>query len=63
LWGAFDLPPHPALIYVVTVPVDLDITFQSPLVLTRTARYKRIAGDEVIETDIHIGGVMRDTKG
>jgi len=39
LWGAFDLPPRPALIYTVTVPIDLDIAVETPLVLRRVTRY------------------------
>jgi hypothetical protein len=64
LWSAFDTPPHPALLYVVTVPVDLEIAIESPLVLTRTVRYVRsTAQQEVIEPIHHIGGTVRDRQG
>lgn len=41
LWSAFELPPRPALLYIVTAPLDLEFEFSSPLVLTRTVRYTR----------------------
>jgi hypothetical protein len=41
VWSALEVPPRPALLYVVTAPLDLDIAFQSPLVLTRTTRMTR----------------------
>jgi uncharacterized protein DUF4255/carboxypeptidase family protein len=64
LWEALDTPPHPALTYVITTSVDLEIAVRTPLVLTRTARYTRAAGDDAPpETAIHIGGVVRDAQG
>ena len=63
LWSALETPPHPALLYVVTAPLDLEIEIQSPLVLTRTARYMRMHGDAPLEVGIHIGGVIRDREG
>jgi len=43
---------------------DLDVIVRSPLVLTRTVRYRRIAG-EPVESDstTDIGGVVRNTSG
>jgi len=41
-WSALGVPPRPALLYAVTVAVDLDITLTSPLVLSRTVRYTRL---------------------
>src|SRR5262245_26990455 len=35
VWSGFEVPPRPALLYVVTVPLELDITFEAPLVFTR----------------------------
>ena len=64
IWNAFGAPPRPALCYIVTVPLDLDLAFESPLVLTRTARYRSTAGGEVaVETGAHIGGVVRNHQG
>ncbi len=45
LWGALDLPPRPALIYTVTAPLDLELEFEAPLVLSRTVRYIRPTPD------------------
>ncbi len=64
IWSALGTPPHPALCYIVTAPLDLDIAIQAPIVLTRTARYGRTTGNDVLmETAIHIGGVVRSKKG
>jgi len=43
IWSGLEENPRPALLYVVTVPVDLDLTISAPLVLTRTelSRYLR----------------------
>ena len=62
LWAAFDGPPRPSLLYALTVPVELDIFADVPLVLTRTARYTRHASDvaPVAEVQFHVGGVVRD---
>jgi hypothetical protein len=64
IWSALGTPPHPALCYIVTAPLDLDIAIQAPIVLTRTARYGRTTGNDVLmETAIHIGGVVRSKEG
>ena len=64
IWSALGTPPHPALGYIVTVPLDLDIAIQAPIVLTRTTRYRRTTRDEVtMETAIHIGGIVRSKEG
>jgi uncharacterized protein DUF4255/carboxypeptidase family protein len=65
LWTALDTRPHPALAYVLTAPMDLAIAIEAPLVLTRTARYRRMAGDSSgrHEVVIQIGGFVRDAKG
>jgi hypothetical protein len=64
IWSALVSPPRPSLVYVVTVPVDLEIAIEAPLVFTRTARYAQVleagAGQDV---GTHIGGVLRDRKG
>lgn len=64
VWSALEAPPRPSLIYVVTVPVDLGISIEAPLVLTRTARYLR-SHEPAARPDIgtHIGGVVRDRNG
>ena len=67
IWNALGLEPHPALCYVVTAPLDLDIALEAPLVLTRTARYgKWDKNSELKNADqehIQIGGVVRDKSG
>lgn len=63
LWSALEAAPHPALVYVVTAPLDLEIALESPLVLTRTARYTGRAGEPALELGTHIGGVVRDRQG
>ena len=67
IWGALETPPRPALLYVVTLPVDLEVALAAPLVLTRTTRYVRGVGEPAdgvaAEQGVHIGGVVRDRKG
>lgn len=63
IWSALETPPRPALLYVVTLPVDLEVALEAPLVLTRTTRYLRIGDGAVAEHGVHIGGVVRDRKG
>ena len=64
VWSGLGVSPHPAIYYVVTTPLDLDVIVRSPLVLTRTVRYRRIAGESV-ESDsmTDIGGVVRNKSG
>lgn len=60
IWSALEMPPRPALGLVVTVPADLGIAFDAPLVLTRSARYRRIEGGaEPEDRRHHIGGVVK----
>ena len=64
VWTALGVPPHPALYYVVTVPVDMNLVIEAPLVLTRTARYRHMYASEVAaEVGTHIGGVVRNEEG
>jgi hypothetical protein len=64
LWTALSVPPHPALYYVVTVPVDMNLVIEAPLVLTRTARYMGRQANEIPpEIGIQIGGVVRSEEG
>lgn len=64
VWGGLGVTPHPAIYYVVTAPLDLDVVVRSPLVLTRTLRYRRIAGDSpVADMTTDIGGVVRGNSG
>jgi hypothetical protein len=64
VWSALEVAPRPALVYVITVPVDLEVAIEAPLVLTRTARYGPVAGAAITpDLATHIGGVVRDRKG
>jgi hypothetical protein len=64
LWSGFEVHPRPALLYVVTVPLDLEVTIEAPLVLTRTARYVSTTAPGVpLDTATHIGGTVRDREG
>jgi len=63
LWSALGMPPHAALCYILTAPMDLDFSINAPLVLTRTARYKSPTGDATYETALQIGGVVRGKSG
>lgn len=64
VWSGLEAVPRPALTYVVTVPIDTDISIDAPLVLTRMVRYARFKGDEVEpHTRYHIGGIIRDKGG
>lgn len=63
LWGGLEVHPRPALLYVVTAPVDLEVVIEAPLVLTRTARYFDTDRGALVEATRHIGGVVRDARG
>ena len=66
VWSGLGATPHPAIYYVVTAPLDLEVVVRSPLTLTRTLRYRRLAGETVEdthETATDIGGVVRDKNG
>lgn len=62
LWSSLETAPRPALLYVLTVPVDLEMEFTAPLVLTRTLRYQTTAG-VLAESTHHIGGKVVDKLG
>jgi hypothetical protein len=76
LWGALDLPPRPALLYSVTAPLDLELAFEAPLVLTRTTRFTRPSLEDeaaglpfaasralLDRAPVRIGGVVRSSNG
>lgn len=63
VWSGLAARPRPALWYVVTVPLDLDLAFATPLGLTRVARtFDRDSGRELKRT-ISISGTVRDGDG
>ncbi|NJK46441.1 MAG: DUF4255 domain-containing protein [Pleurocapsa sp. SU_196_0] len=64
LWSGLELPPRPSLLYLLTVPLDLDLTLQSPLVLTRTLLLQ--SGDNEAGSagrSVTVGGILRDSNG
>jgi Pvc16 N-terminal domain len=62
LWNSLETPPRPALLYVLTVPVDLETEFTAPLVLTSTLRYMTLEG-VLADAYHHIGGRVVDPLG
>jgi hypothetical protein len=63
VWNALEQAPRPSLLYVVTVPVDLDIIIDSPLVLTRTLRVRQRTDVATSTEFIRIGGAVRNRTG
>jgi hypothetical protein len=65
LWGGLDLPPRPSLLYLLTVPLDLERTLESPLVLTRTLALQASndADPGSAGYSLTIGGVIRNANG
>jgi hypothetical protein len=64
VWSALEGQPHPSVIYVVTMPLDLELATSAPLVLTRTERFGRV-GTPNVSPDLRtqIGGRVRDRRG
>ncbi len=63
MWSALQQPPRPSLLYTVTVPVEMESAFDSPLVLTRTMRYTRASSSvNMPETHVEIGGTVRNRQ-
>ena len=65
LWNGLELPPRPSLLYLLTVPLDLDVTLQSPLVLTRSLqlRSSEEGAPGSAGQSVTIGGVIRGADG
>jgi hypothetical protein len=64
IWSTLGAKPRPAICYVVTASMDLALSIEAPLVLTRTARYRRMAvADTAPRVGVHVGGVVRDAAG
>ena len=64
VWSSLEGPPRPSLIYVVTLPLDLELVTSAPLVLTRTERFARVNGIDVApDVRTQIGGRVRDRSG
>jgi len=63
VWSALGTEPRPAFGYVVTVPIDLAISFEAPLALTRTVGFRRLGSPERMVSKTYIHGVVRDRAG
>ncbi len=63
IWGGLNADARPALCYVVTAPLDLDVSLEVPLVLTRTVRYTRLPDATAADADTQIGGTVRNRAG
>jgi hypothetical protein len=65
LWGGLELPPRPSLLYLLTVPLDLEVTLRSPLVLTRMLALQAESDAEPGSAGVSytVGGVIRDPQG
>jgi hypothetical protein len=63
VWTALGAPPRPSLEYVLTAPLDLEVAFEVPLVLTGTTRYRAVSPEVVVDTRRRIGGIVRGPDG
>ena len=65
IWSALGTKPRPSLCYILTAPMDLSLSIEAPLVLTRTARYRQMGAgpDRASGVGVHIGGIVRDGTG
>lgn len=76
LLGALELPPRAALIYTVIAPLDLELAFAAPLVLSSSLRFTRptpaaeraglgLSAEHTPSFDamLRIGGVIRNQQG
>jgi hypothetical protein len=59
LWQALDNRIRPALTYVLTLSLDTQVAFTSPIVFTRTARLSDSKGRETARM-VEVGGRVRD---
>jgi len=66
IWSALGTDPRPAICYIVTAPMDLAVAIEAPLVLTRTARYRRMGArveQPAHDVGVQIGGFVRNPAG
>jgi hypothetical protein len=66
IWSALGTEPRPTICYIVTAPMDIALAIQAPLVLTRTARYRRMgarSGEPAHDVGIQIGGFVTNRAG
>jgi hypothetical protein len=64
VWSALSAEPRAAFCYVVTLPMDLQLTFEHPFVLGRSLAYRdRTRDNEVVEQHTVIHGRVLDPPG
>ncbi|KAB8144615.1 DUF4255 domain-containing protein [Chloroflexia bacterium SDU3-3] len=63
LWGGFDLPPRPSVILKLIMPMDLEIEFNVPVVLSSSVRTSQRDNNAVEESPTRIGGTVRMADG
>jgi hypothetical protein len=63
LWSSAGSEARPSFCCVITVPVELGITRDLPLVLSRASKYLDKDIDAVSREYIDVGGFVRDRKG
>ena len=62
LWQSIDNRIRPALTYTVTIPLDPEIEFTSPMVFTRRTRVFKEGDDTPVAEGIQIRGRVHDKK-
>jgi hypothetical protein len=63
LWTGLELPPRPALLYLLTVPLDLQRTLEAPLILSRNLMLQNTPDKSLAGQQLSIGGVITNNKG
>lgn len=63
VWSALGAEPRPAFSYVLTAPVNLEIGFDAPFVLSRTMDFRRKDGAAGPESRTFIHGKVLDVDG
>ena len=58
-WTALDNELKPSINYVVTLPLDTDLTFTAPLVKTKTLEFK--VPDTDVEQLVQVAGMVHET--
>jgi hypothetical protein len=62
IWNSLGVSPRPSVLFEMTVPVDVEIQANIPLVLTRTLRVFDFEGTKLDES-YEVGGTVRDQMG
>ncbi len=63
LWSGLELPPRPSLLYLLTVPLDLQRTIDAPLILSRDLTLINKPNQAIAGVQLTIGGIVTDKKG